>query len=374
MSRAALDTVLERLRTRAAAGGPLVQAFASWFRVSDSQAERPLTPTGIRTYGDVAINALRWTMALPTARPFPADFAWLSGREHFRPYASAGFEADPLAILAVAIGANRLQDEDGKTWIANIAQRAAMLEDGWRRSLLSAAQSVSGRSPDVAVVPELVVALSAAGLGSFTEEQSNQAFSAAFDVADISADHAVVRFAALRAVLQRAGTVQISTPTEQDVVTLLRSIPAALKRWPWEATRRTKNSTTQRWDVQNEYHVQSLAWAILRPVFPDIKDEEYLASLGYTHPRVDLCIPSLRLIIEVKYMRESHQSARTAVESEIAADTGLYLTRNSGYDRIIALVWDAVAAVQHHATLEAGLQRLPGVLSAVVVSRPGDWI
>ena len=57
----------------------------------------------------------------------------------------------------------------------------------------------------------------------------------------------------------------------------------------------------------NEYHVQSLLMLLLRPIFPDLKDEESVPSVGHAHPRVDFIIPSMRLVIEVKFIRKGTQ-------------------------------------------------------------------
>lgn len=169
--------------------------------------------------------------------------------------------------------------------------------------------------------------------------------------------------------------MDVTQPTIEQVGELLRRIPAALKRWPWEDKAKTQHRdvTTQRWDIQHEYHVQSLIWAVLRPVFPGLEDEENLPSVGHKHPRADLLVPALRLVIEVKYLREATQAARANVIEEIAADTAIYRTSNSGYDSIIAFIWDATRSNHHHAELEAGLRTLNGIVDIVIVSRPGDW-
>jgi len=42
---------------------------------------------------------------------------------------------------------------------------------------------------------------------------------------------------------------------------------------------------------------------MLRPVFDDLVDEETLRKLGHSTYRADFAIPSLGLLIEVKYAR-----------------------------------------------------------------------
>jgi hypothetical protein len=52
-----------------------------------------------------------------------------------------------------------------------------------------------------------------------------------------------------------------------------------------------------------EREVQDILWLILRPVFDDLVDEETLHTVGHSTYRADFGIPSLGLLIEVKYAR-----------------------------------------------------------------------
>jgi REase_DpnII-MboI len=188
-------------------------------------------------------------------------------------------------------------------------------------------------------------------------------------------ERAVVKLAALQRLLALEADINLHSSTTDDLVAVLQQVPAALKRWPWEGAPRTnrKGLLPQRWDIATEYHIQAFLWALLRPISADLRDEEYLRSLGYKHPRVDLAIPRLRLIIEVKFLYTANQAELAQVQEDVAADTSLYLSEDSGYDKIIAFVWDSTASVQHHATLAQGLRKLRGIYDAIVVSRPGSW-
>ncbi len=39
------------------------------------------------------------------------------------------------------------------------------------------------------------------------------------------------------------------------------------KRWVWEESARRKGADPTRWLIDNEYHVQSVLWAVLYPIF-----------------------------------------------------------------------------------------------------------
>jgi len=101
------------------------------------------------------------------------------------------FEADPLAILAVALAVKVISNDGAVAWIQDVAKRAALAEsDPWRLSLLAAAAGGAPEAPDLAV---------ALGLAS---EKTIRA--AARDTALLLDDIPPERAAARLAVLTRA--------------------------------------------------------------------------------------------------------------------------------------------------------------------------
>jgi hypothetical protein len=147
-------------------------------------------------------------------------------------------------------------------------------------------------------------------------------------------------------------------------------VTRSMRRWSWDDVPRTRNSVAARWDIGNEYHVQDMLWAILAPIFPDLDDEEWLKSLGQHRPRADLAIPSLELIVEVKFLRPGGKSMFSDVIQEVATDASTYLQDGSDYRHIIAFVWDDAARTEEHAELRQGLLRIRGVFAAIVLPRP----
>jgi hypothetical protein len=155
----------------------------------------------------------------------------------------------------------------------------------------------------------------------------------------------------------------------EDVSKLLKRVPAGLRRWTWEKKSRTQGGTPRQWYIENEYHVQDLLHLILAVVFADIREEEYTRSVGQKKPRVDLEIPSLKLVIEIKfwYRRDNPQK----IIGEIAEDTSLYLAEGSPHEQMIAFIWDDSRRTEEHDLLHSGLKTLPGIFDVVIVSRPG---
>jgi hypothetical protein len=156
--------------------------------------------------------------------------------------------------------------------------------------------------------------------------------------------------------------------TIDDLMRLLSRLESSFYRWTWETDKRTPDSEIERWDIQNEYHFQNFLWAVLKPVFPDLKEEEYVHSIGAVQSRIDLLIPSLKVIIEVKYRRRKMTEA--VLTREIAEDLGLYRHKRSDWNGIIPVIWDEMPRSDETAHLISGLREMDGILDAFVVTRP----
>lgn len=171
-------------------------------------------------------------------------------------------------------------------------------------------------------------------------------------------------------VKQAAQSLAAST---EDVVRLLNNTQSALKRWVWEENAQRFGAAPTRWMIDKEQHVQSLLWAILYPVFgADLTDEQYLHGYGLAQPRYDLAISSLKLIIEVKFVRRKGEFKE--VEEQVAGDLGLYFEDPGRFDRLVAYVYDDCDTPhpEQHGLLRSALKsRDPRVADVVVVSRPG---
>jgi DpnII restriction endonuclease len=224
-----------------------------------------------------------------------------------------------------------------------LRQSIQSLSKDWNSSLIAAAWNLTATHGESAlpVVDDLQLALAAKSLAVEISAVRGGAWEliAALSCGDDGLSRAATQITALSHLLRNASTFQPSAITVDDVATLLHGVAQrSMRRWAWEDRPRTSRSAAARWDVENEYHVQDILWAVLAPVFPDLEDEENLPSLGHHHPRADLGIPSLELIIEVKFIRPGPKSVFGDMIQEIAADAGTYLREGSGYRRIIAFL------------------------------------
>lgn len=155
-----------------------------------------------------------------------------------------------------------------------------------------------------------------------------------------------------------------------DLLGFLEHIPVGLKRWTWEDARRTRGSNPVMWHVDNEYHVQNLLYVLLGPIFNDIVDEVNLQPVGQKNPRIDLYLPSLHTVIEVKYRKDGKKSFQMLI-GEIAEDASLYRADKKYKDaRIVGFLWDCTRATQEHAKFKEGILKMEGINGCVVISAP----
>ncbi|PPU94983.1 hypothetical protein XalbCFBP2523_00765 [Xanthomonas albilineans] len=155
-----------------------------------------------------------------------------------------------------------------------------------------------------------------------------------------------------------------------DLLGFLEHISVGLKRWTWEDVGRTKGAEPVKWQVENEYHVQNLLYVLLAPIFNDIADEVNLQPVGQKNPRIDLYLPSLHVIIEVKYRKDVKKSFPTLI-GEIAEDASLYRADAKYKDaRIVIFLWDCTRATQEHAKFKEGVSKIDGIDGCVVTSAP----
>jgi len=362
-----------------------VQAFRAWLldeqnRLSElpGAAAASLGAGGGRSVGDVA--ALGYADATGhlehSFQPALSDgLAWLSERAWFRPHQPYTLEADGVAALGIALGVSRHAGTSQARWLKDLVVRSAASPDlaTLDRSLFVAAAHLidaPGRQDSAVMLPEARVALSQLLLSRPDDRCCSEAWNRIlhFAAGEEVVPEAALLLRALNVLTERNLPARMGVLDPLDVLHVLEGVQRSFKRWTWEAAPRTRRSDITQWDVENEYHVQNLLWAVLAPLFPDLNDEETLPPVGQKNPRVDLSIPSLGTVVEVKFMRPG-KSFQDIIE-EIAADASLYAT-DRRWTSLIPFVWDEARRVEEHQKLIAGLKQLSMVIGAVVVSRPG---
>jgi hypothetical protein len=372
---------------------PLVVAFLGWLLRSDEllalmedAVTRAAAAKGAeRSSRNVAV--LGFACGIEQLKPrFATEFAtqleWLIGRPNFATGGEpCGVVADPMNFAGVIVGAENVLGAPARkkfdAWVTGVWKDASALiqEGGWQRSLLE----TLGRRFSIGPAPQtsgsliwFAAALQKRGWIEPAEKSVSEVLKGALVDADKVTDgfEAGLRLAAIEWAVQRAVDLDIAALTLQDVAAVLHRVPSIFQRWTWENKPRTAKAGAEarRWHIENEYHFQSLLYAVLKPLLPALDEERYLPPTGTYQPRADLCILALELVIEVKFWYQG-KSVKDLTE-EIAADLTLYLRPDSPYKKVIAAIWDDGARTENQAELKRGLMGLAGLADVVIVNRP----
>lgn len=317
---------------------------------------------------------------------FAQGVDWLMGRRGDSQTALVSL-MQPLAHTGVLVGLLATSDDvrwsKFGAWFASLYAKLRPLlpaEVGWRHELLSMIKTRSGvgLNDELAVVPAtagaaIYVARRLADASPAVDNDfASQLLSRIKSVVYDDPEQAALDLAAFHYLAQGAAQIDLRAPSLDDVGLLLRRLPSGLRRWTWDEQKKTPNSTAQKWAVENEYHFQNLLCAVLSPVLPDLRDEEWLASVGQKKPRADLVVPSLHLVIEVKYWRKS--STPQDLISQIGEDVSLYLKRGSPYRKVLPIIWDQGRRTEQYDLLIAGLSEIRDVVSPVVIAQPAFMV
>lgn len=103
----------------------------------------------------------------------------------------------------------------------------------------------------------------------------------------------------------------------------------------------------------NEYDVQDLLHALLRPWVVDVRAEEYTPSYAGRSTRMDFFLPAHDLVIETKCVRD--RSHARAIGDELVLDIAHYAV-HPGCKKLWCVVYDP----EHYLTNPEGLKDLEG--------------
>lgn len=341
----------------------LEAAFVAWLGAAPpSSLMDALTPP-LRQYEHVALACLAETAGWAIDKSnLENGLRWLVEVALERAGVPAPVVSDGLAHVALGLAAR------GRPWLATWHDEVIARGAGAPEWLGEGGRLARGSETSGAV--ELRLTLASRGVGNSSDIDAAVLLERlkGGDLPD-NAFHAQVLLAALEWARRSAPIVLPGQATPGTVAQILAEAPRALQQWPWEDKPKTKNSRAAKWHVDNEYHVQALLWAMLAPVFPDLRREEYAPPVGPIQPRVDFGIPSLRLLIEAKFART--RSALKETVNEIAQDNSTYFTTSGLYDRLLVFVWDSGAHSEDHALIREGMRKYDRVVDAIIVSRPG---
>src|SRR5208337_5678311 len=97
-----------------------------------------------------------------------------------------------------------------------------------------------------------------------------------------------------------------------NISELLDVLVKGLRRAMHPLTHRRKGA--QSLTFSNEYDVQDLLHALLRPWVADIRPEEFTPSYAGSSTRMDFLLPAHRLVLELKFVRDRGHASKIGDE------------------------------------------------------------
>ncbi|HUU62372.1 MAG TPA: hypothetical protein VMX96_00385 [Dehalococcoidia bacterium] len=183
------------------------------------------------------------------------------------------------------------------------------------------------------------------------------------DARQLDSAQAAVLWNALNLCLTASVHELMISPSHVSV--MLGRFQDAMKRWRWDSE---KLKQPIRWPIQDEREIQDIVWIMLRPVFPDLVDEDTLPKFGHSSYKADFGIPALGLLIEVKMAGKAGDFKK--IEQEIMQDAIGYLIHATRYSKLLVFIYDESASVQEHGTTIQALKVIPEIEDVIIVSKP----
>ncbi len=376
------------------ASNPLLAVFSEWLGLpveDDASAEKAVAKAGSAKGGErssrgAALVGFRCRRSPELSKVFRKQLEWVIGKPNFDTAGEpSGVLVDPIILLGISVGL------DAATLPPEVVQGVRAWADGlkadsakvvglsdWQVELtLAVLGKLTGSVAAALDSPSwLSAALVERGVFHFRDEHAADVLRQCLEPTDESLDdfEAALRLKALDWSRSRVLDVNLQALAVSDVVRVIRNIPQIFLRWTWEDKPRTakRGAQPRKWHIENEYHVQSLLYAVLKPVLPELDEEKYLASTGTYQPRADLCLTSLQLVIEVKFWYRNG-SVKDLTE-QVASDHSLYLRPDSPYRAMVAVIWDEGARTEEHPEFQRGLGGLGNMKGVVLISKPSTWM
>jgi hypothetical protein len=290
---------------------------------------------------------------------------------------------NPTILVGLLLGAELIESRHPEcmAWCVSVVKHLLQTHQGAHSPLLAHCAQVAGLEGVSADASESQPLLSAAAADWFFDNEGNGHL--ASDDQRHRLRHSIVlrelteetgalpahQAALLWRALQQAASAETSAlmRTPHTVVYVLEQFESSLHRWRWDSD---ELKTPVRWPILSEREVQDVLWVMLRSTFLDLLDEDTLPKFGHSTYRADFGIPSLGVLIEVKFAREAGDFKK--VEKEVLEDVVPYLKTPERYREIVVFIYDDSASVQEHELAQRALSSVPGIAGVVIASRPSQ--
>ncbi len=118
--------------------------------------------------------------------------------------------------------------------------------------------------------------------------------------------------------------------TDSFILTeILETLPTAIDH--------LKNRKAGRYQIESERDIHDLLFLVVKSVFKDARCEENTRKHASSSKRIDIVIPSVETVLEIKYVRNSAHAARVA--DELFVDFESYYVHKDCH-KLIAYIWD----------------------------------
>jgi hypothetical protein len=121
-----------------------------------------------------------------------------------------------------------------------------------------------------------------------------------------------------------------------EISDLLETLIKGLRRAMHPLTHRRKGA--QPLVFSNEFDVQDLLHALLRPWVSDIRPEEFTPSYAGSSTRMDFLLPKHKLVLELKFVRDRQHAKK--IGDELIIDIEHY-RRHQACDQLWCVIFDA---------------------------------
>ncbi len=136
-----------------------------------------------------------------------------------------------------------------------------------------------------------------------------------------------------------------------EIEELLDILIKGLRRAVYPLTYRRKGA--QAISFSNEYDVQDLLHALLRPWVADIRPEEFTPSYAGSSTRMDFLLPAHKIVIELKFVRDRNHGKK--IGDELIVDIDHY-QQHPGCSRLWCVVFDPDHLLTNAQGLKADLE------------------
>lgn len=303
--------------------------------------------------------------------PFPAD--------------GLSFAREPIQLLGIALGAKTLANAaPALAWLESIVnnERSASASEASNLVRSFVKYTVTGQSTGIDDLRAYRTAIECAAIEWGIEKGALRLTDPRHDVRalqirilaecpytrldEVTSWRAALLMAGLKSALVKSAEQVVLS--REHLIAVLQRFEPAMRRWRWDGA---SVQHPIHWPITAEREVQDILWLILRSVFEDVVDEDTLPKLGHSAYRPDFGIPSLRVLVEVKYARSAGDFK--SIEKEVLEDSVAYLSNSRPrYDGIVVFIYDASASVQEHDLTVVALRKVPNIIDVIVVSRPSQ--